>query len=315
MRLRCNGGISVRTPREHRAFRVHLAAALFLVVNAAVQAAAWKGVDRLPGRESVNVKVEEKTRTYFRATPQAPVEVVVKGPAMLRVVSRAELPAASGTPVSYRVRVSEGKKVLERQSIVTTLSTQARTKKGPQALGQSRQMIVKVLGSGDHTLKVSVEGVPSVLLRLLTVEAPDRKERTVSLTPVEATRSVLFKEGERVFPYYSALPGKPVRFRVVGPVKLDLISRLDFDLTMRGRQSYRLAISDGRRRREVEFKTTKALTATYEDLKDRVPSKFRRLELPVGEGMHEITVDLLKPAHGSVEVQARIPEPTVGNEE
>lgn len=301
-------------PRERRAATVCLPVAVLLIVSVAAHAATWKGVDRLAGREPVVVTVDERAKTYFRVTPQAPLEVVVEGPARLRVVSRAELPADSKQPVSYRIRVSEGKKVLERQSAETILSTQARLEKGAQALGESRQMIVKVTGKGKHTLRISVKGLPSVLLRLLTGPASDRG-RTVSLTPVDASRSVLFKEEEKVIPYYSALPGKPVLFRVVGPTRIDLISRLDFDPTMRGRQSYRLAISYDGRLREVEFKTTKALTATYENLKDRVPSKFRRFELTVGKGLHEISVALLKPAGGSVEVQARIPESSVGNVE
>jgi hypothetical protein len=315
MRTSGDGGSTMRISRERRTGTGCLVVSVLSVVSVAAQAAAWRGVERLPGHEPVIVKVEEKARTYFRVTPRKPLEVVVRGPAKLRVVSRAEMPAASERQVSYRLRVSEGKKVVERQSAETIPSTQARIKTGARSLGQSRQVIVKVPGDGLHTLRVSVEGLPSVLVRLLTAEAASRSERTVSLTPVEASRSVLFKEGERVIPYYSVLPGKPVRFRVVGPTRLDLISRLDFDSTMLGRQSYRLAISDGRRRREVEFKTTKALTAAYEDLKDRVPSKFRRLEMPVDEGLHVISVDLVKPARGSVEIQARIPEPSVGNEE
>ena len=84
----------------------------------------------------------------------------------------------------------------------------------------------------------------------------------------------------------------------------------------RGTQSYRLAISDGGKPlRELQYKTTKALTATYPELTDRVPSKFRRASLPIPSGLHEISVALVKPKNGSVEIHARIPEPDVGNAE
>ncbi len=103
---------------------------------------------------------------------------------------------------------------------------------------------------------------------------------------------------------------------MVGPTALDLVARLDFDATMRGPQIYRLGILEGARRlREIQFRTTKATTAAYADLKDRVPSKYDRVRIPVGDGTHEITVTLLAPARGSAEIHARIPEPSVGNEE
>ncbi len=85
---------------------------------------------------------------------------------------------------------------------------------------------------------------------------------------------------------------------------------------MRGTQVYQLLISEnGRRLREVEFRTTKAATATYTDLKDRVASKVDRIVLPVPQGTHEILVELSKPSKGSAEIHARIPQPSVGTEE
>jgi hypothetical protein len=127
---------------------------------------------------------------------------------------------------------------------------------------------------------------------------------------------VLVAENEKIIPYYTTMAGKPVRLRVVGPATLELITRLDFDSSMRGSHAYRLAISEGGKRlREVEFRTNKATTASYTNLKDRVPSKFDRLMLPIGNGTHEISVELLAPAGGAAEIHARIPQPTVGNEE
>jgi hypothetical protein len=97
---------------------------------------------------------------------------------------------------------------------------------------------------------------------------------------------------------------------------LEIMTRLDFDATMRGAQSYRMRVTErGVAIREMEFKTTKATTATYTNLADRVPSKFDRVLLRVGEGVHEIAVELLSPVRGSAEIRARIPQPSVGNEE
>jgi hypothetical protein len=85
---------------------------------------------------------------------------------------------------------------------------------------------------------------------------------------------------------------------------------------MRGTQSYRLTVTEkGRSLRGVEFKTTKATGATYTNLKDRVPSKFDQFQLVIGPGLHELSVNLVSPVKGAVEVHARIPQPQIGNEE
>ena len=275
----------------------------------------WKAIEKVPGVVPVPVLVERTERAYFRVTPTGPLSLSVRGPAHLRIVSRAEIPPGAASSAAYALKVKDGKKVIEGQQTTTTASADARLKKGTSRLGQSRQIIVRIR-EGTHPLTLSVEGPSAVLLRLLARQRAPVTVKTVSLTPVEAIRTVSLTENEKVIPYYTAMPGKPVRFRIVGPVTLDLVSRLDFDATMRGSQPYTLAMSvgDGRSQR-ARLDTTKALTATYRELKDRVPGKLRRTEVSVPEGTHFVTVGLLKPAAGSVEIQARIPEPEVGAQE
>jgi len=155
-----------------------------------------------------------------------------------------------------------------------------------------------------------------VLVRLL-LSSPARGEaRMISITPVEAPRSVTLSEGERLIPYYTTFPGKPIKIRIVGPTSLELSTRLDFDATMRGIHTYRIAVSElGNRIREAAFQTTKTTTASYTDLKDRSASKLSRVVIPLGAGVHELNVELLEPKNGSAEVHARIPEPSVGSAE
>jgi hypothetical protein len=186
---------------------------------------------------------------------------------------------------------------------------------GEGGVGKSRKMTVDV-PSGRHELRVTVEGVSAVLVRLHTAGGAAGETPTVSLTPVDAWRSVIVVEGEKSIPYYSVRAGSPVKLRLVGPTTLDFITRLDFDSAMRGTVGYRLAITEkGRRLREVEFKTTKATAASYSNLADRIPSKFDRFTMPFGDGTHEILVELLAPPGAVAEIHARIPQPSVGNEE
>lgn len=278
-------------------------------------AGKWDAIDHLTGQTPVTILVGEQPRNYFRLTPQKPLSVPIEGPATLRVVSRVELPRGAKQVVSYTLRVTEGGRELDREDTESSPSSQVRDPQGRNEIGKSRRLSVDV-PAGKHLLTLSVEGTPSLLVRLRQAVPARGEEATVSLTPVEAPRTVTVIEGEKSISYYSALPGRPVKLRVVGPTSLDLITRLDFDDTMRGTQSYRLGIGErGHRIREVEFKTTKATTAAYVNLRDRVPSKFDRVRIPIGEGTHEITVELMAPPRGAAEIHARIPQPLTGSQE
>ncbi len=283
--------------------------------GAVARAGTWEAIERLPGQTAVKVMVSGKPRLYFRVTPDHALPIPLVGPLRLRVLSRVELPAGFQQVVSYHVRVTEDGRELDHQDTESSAASQVRDPSGAHAIGKGRRLNVDV-PAGNHSLLLSVEGAPAVLVRLQQAAPARGEEAMVSLTPIEAPRSVSVTEGEKTIQYYSVMPGKPVRLRVVGPTTLDLLSRLDYDVTMRGPQTYRLGILEGASKlREVEFRTTKATTAAYANLQDRVPSKYDRVRIPVGDGTHEITVTLLAPAHGSAEIHARIPEPSVGSEE
>lgn len=280
-----------------------------------VFAGHWEAIERLPGETPVSVLVNGQPRNYFRLAAGRSLVIALDGPSRLRVTSRIELPPGSTDVVSYALRVTEGANELDRQKTESSASRVVRLADGASAVAKGRRMTVDI-PKGRHQVLIAAESAHAVLVRLQQA-APARGEQPmVSLTPVDAVRSVTVIEGEKTIPYYTTRPGKPVTFRVVGPTTLDLLTRLDFDETMRGAQSYRLVITEkGRRLREVGFKTSKATTAIYGNLKDRVPSKFDRVRLAIGEGLHEVAVELQAPPGGSAEIHARIPEPSTGGEE
>ena len=278
-------------------------------------AGTWDAIEHLEGQPPVTLKVEGKPRLYYRVTPAAPLTVPIDGPARLRLTSRVEYQDRKRSTASYTLRALDGTHELEHQSTETAPSDQVRGPAESGKVGKSRRMTVEV-PAGHHEIRIALEGASAVLVRLHQAAPRRGGEPMVTLTPIDAPRSVMVSEGQKSIPYHSAMSGRPVRLRFEGPTTLEVVTRLDFDATMRGTHAYRLAIDEGTRRvREVEYRTTKSTTASYTNLKDRIPSKFDRLQLPFGAGMHEITVDLQAPAGGVAEIHARIPQPIAGNEE
>ncbi|MEP7027139.1 MAG: hypothetical protein ABI960_00960 [Candidatus Eisenbacteria bacterium] len=285
------------------------------LIAAIAHAGSWEAIERLPGRTATSVQVNGKPRVYFKITRETPLDVPIDGPSRLSVVSRAILPKGSSAVVRYTLVVSDRGRELERHDTESSPASKVRDPSAAAELGKSRRMTVDV-PAGAHSVTLAVIGPTPVLVRLRRAASTSDGQPTVSLTPVVAERTMPVLENERTIPYYGLTIGHSVRYRVVGPTTLDLLTRLDFDRTMRGTQAYRIAISErGNRVREASYRTTKATAATYTNVRDRVPSKFDRLQLAVGAGLHEFDITLLAPAGHSASVHARIPQPTVGGEE
>lgn len=292
-----------------------VASIYWLLIVSTAHAGKWRAIEHVPGQLPVTVAVQGKPRAYFRVAPDAPLTLQLDGPGRLRIVSRAELPRGASHAVSYRLRVAEKDKVLKEQETESSAADGVKVESSDAIVCKSRSFVVGI-PQGGHRATISVAGTSSVLVRPLVADSVRSAEAMISITPVEASRSVTVSEGEKLIPYYSVLPGKPVKFRIVGPTSVEISARLDFDATMRGMQPYRLAISQaGHRVREVAFKTTKAATASYTDLKDRAASKISRIVVPLEGGVNELIVELLDPKNGSAEIHARIPQPSVGSEE
>jgi hypothetical protein len=292
-----------------------IAAVTLVIGSIPAQAATWESYEHLAGATAAPVLVQGKERMYFRLVRGKPLEIPVEGPSRLRVITRLELAPGATEVARYRVRATEAGTLFEELSTESSAASEVKPASGRAALGKSRRMTFDV-PAGRHRVSLQLEGVDAVLVRVQSAAPAGGEEPMVSLTPIRASRGVGVIEGEKTVPYYTVLPGEPVTVRVVGPTRLELLTRLDFDPTMHGTQTYRLRLTErGRTLREIELKTTKATTANYSNLPDRVPSKFDRVRLSIGEGTHEVAVELVSPPHGSAEIHPRIPTPSVGNEE
>lgn len=285
-----------------------------VAATCAARGTTWTPIETLPHAAPVEVIVRDKPRVYFRVTPESPVVVPVEGPVRLRVISRMELAPGSHEVGTYRLSATERGTTYKTLDTESAAGTTVKLAVGEGAVCKGRHMGLDV-PAGSHSITLGVSGAASVLVRLEQAAAVSDAPM-VTLTPVTAARSVTVAEGEKLLPYYSVLPGQPVKLRVEGPTTVELLTRLDFDATMRGSQSYRLRVSEhGSLLHEIAFKTTKATTASYTNLPDRVPSKFDRSSLALADGLHEIQIEIVEPAGGVVEIHARIPEISVGTEE
>ncbi len=287
-----------------------------LLPGRAVARSHWDPIERVENVAPVLVEVKGNSRVYFPVGAATPLQFTISGPARLRIISRAEVASLESPAISYSIRVEADGRAIGQATTSSSASAGAIRRDRRGALCKSRSLIVEI-PDGSHRLTVRVGGATSALVRLLAASPlPAGGTRMISLTPVHAAGSVTVLEGERMISYFTTRVGSPVRYRVIGPTRLELNSRLDFEPEMRGRQGYRIAIRvSGSPAREASFTTTKAMGAVYQEKKDLVPSKIDRTAVTVPAGPHEIAVELIAPKGRTAQIHVRLPEPAVGNEE
>jgi hypothetical protein len=119
---------------------------------------------------------------------------------------------------------------------------------------------------------------------------------------------------EKPISYFVATTEVAVRLRVIGPTKLRIVSRLNYDARMKGEQKYAiLASENGRLILTKPFLTSKSLGVEYKDWKEVVPGKSRTSYLPVPAGEHIYAFKLGESIAKSVSLRFSIPDENLTN--
>lgn len=140
-------------------------------MGAAVQAATppWGPVQQVKGASPERLLVKGKPYVYFRVAPRWPIQFVVRGPARLIVISRAERDSGSTGPAPYSLRVLAAHSVLEGQATESSPSPEARLAGGRAVLLCERRRLVVPIREREQEVWITVSGTKGVYVRLLVL--------------------------------------------------------------------------------------------------------------------------------------------------
>jgi hypothetical protein len=101
----------------------------------------------------------------------------------------------------------------------------------------------------------------------------------------------------------------------VGPTRVKVTARLNFDATMKSEQPYNIAVLEGSNRiMKKSLSTTKSLGITYQEWKDVVPGKTDIFYIDVTGGEHTYKFSLEETSAQSVSLKFSIPPKDLNNE-
>jgi hypothetical protein len=290
---------------------------LGLLVCSAAPLRAGKTVTLTPsGGSALKVAVGEKEQTYYTLTPSGRLHVKVDGPGKLTVMSRLFLPAGVKGAKAYAVRVMEKGSVLSTQKTETEQSD-ATVKTTGEKLGKLRKLRVSI-PQGSHVLEVGLEepGNASVAVKLQFDAGKKKKANQVSLQARSYSRVATAVVKEKLLTYYVSAKDRGVQLRVIGPTRLKVTTRLNYDASMKGGQKYGVGVWEGEKRILLKsLVTSKALAAMYQDWKDVVPGKAAIFSMPVSSGEHYYYFKLEEGSGKSLSLRFSIPKKDLKNEQ
>jgi hypothetical protein len=250
----------------------------------------WTAITPEAFDREVTLQIGKTDRVYYELQKGSEVRVRVSGPTKLRVISRVEIPSSKEErQYNYFVRRDEGKWV--KFTRYSGVSSQASLKNdGSTQVSISKKHILKVpAGLHTYTFRLSKKSTRRVFLRFQQLGGGfGSPTDVVAMTPEVSTESVGLVVGEQVTTYYRLAETREVVLDLIGPTKLKVLARLEFDPNMRGQQNYRVQVyEDGIIKGTYPLTAVKSDVCQYEAPCSLVPAKAETFFLDIPDGEHE----------------------------
>jgi hypothetical protein len=265
--------------------------ALTLTIAVTAIAADYKFLTPYTFDRKVDLQITGKSREYYALTGHDRVQVKVKGPTRLRVISRAVLDAKQDSTEYQFVERREGAQksvTVRHRSRAFDNATVSSDSDGKVTAARSKVIDVP-RGDQTYTFFLPRSSKQTVLLRFAR-EFKDfaQGNKIVAMTPVSYSARVDLVTKEEAAAYYRLGSKDNVKLQLIGPATLKVMTRIEFDQNMNGRQKWRVqVIEDGKIKATHSLSAARSQVTTYREAAPFVPSRAEALFVEVPEGKHD----------------------------
>jgi hypothetical protein len=284
-----------------------------LVVSALTTVSAnadWVSVKDLAGGDGICLESAGRRFDYVALDGGQVTSGVIHGPRRVKLIARYLFTDRDDDRIPYTVIVAlDGREVL-RKTFTGRPHPDARPCDRDDRVGSLRRAYLD-LAAGKQKLSVRVEheGTGRVAVRVFR-EVKRQRQRWVTFAPerYDSVRQLQFTSGNQST-YYHFNATTPLCVTVTGPTTLRVGTRLDFEHTMNGSQTYALNVAiDGEVWRSFHFDTEKLSTAVYVDRPDILPGSRNEFRITVPRGRHAIEIRCARPESCGVAAMIHIPK-------
>ena len=289
-----------------------VAVALAAVLAQVSSAANWKSLRPADYSAKARIWIGGKERTYYHFTADEPLTFSVDGPTRVKILTRVRVPNDRET-VEYGVSIS-------RDGVhVETVEKDAYPKESAFYVafnsfrpGVIRRIYIDV-PTGRHGYELRAVGRYPVDARLF--ESAETKPSLVSLAPRDygSVETLYYRDKELT--YYLMTKDESVVLDVIGPTSIKVNTRLLYDGTMLGEQSYIVGVREPDVPESLyRIDAEPSQTVVCRDRDDVIPGALRHFMLKVPKGAHTYEFRLVDTTAGGLAVKFYIPRGDLTNE-
>jgi hypothetical protein len=256
------------------------------------------------------------TGTYYLLSKESPSFLLVKGPGLLKVITRGVInPREKSAKYSVSCSV-DGSDVLKKD-YNSDISEKAFIKHGISGKPGTLKTFEIELGPGEHSLEfTSGRTVNPFIIRYLFKKTKSERIRWVMLSPMRPNEPVDLVTHENVVHYYRFSQKKPLKIRINGPTTMRVLTRFENHYDMKGRIDYRVQVKeDGKVIHTYLLSSVYSEVTNYKKNGRLVPGKAREFYIRVPSGRHNYTIVPLDKDKNTILARVLIPKKDVKLEE
>lgn len=226
--------------------------------------------------------ITKKSIEYTLLTKNDPVTLTVEGPTYLRVYTRIVWPKGKKGNQIYKIILQENNVDERIITLESTVSEVSRDQRG-RAVSKWRSFHIEVPEGLNHFKIMHWASPEDTILMNFAYESP-RTWQDIPATTYAAILEAI--EEEKIVTYYELTKGNKIGLTVNGPMKIKVVTRLNFDTNLMGDQPYTLIVDDNGVEETHHMKCYRSETITYRNRKDVVPANARSFYYDVNNGSH-----------------------------
>jgi hypothetical protein len=268
--------------------------------------------------KKVTTIVSEKSRSYYSLNHEKPSVISVRGPGILRVITRGRFVPNADAKIKYDVfyTLDGGGQQKEKMSDVVR-SKNATYLKGTLGVpGQLKDFEIE-LGRGDHTIEFLLKDLEvPVAVRYKFTPTKAKKQEWIVYSPVQPSYPVDLISRETTVNYYRFSIEKPLIVEINGPTMLRVLTRIENHYHMKGRIHYRVQVKENDKViNTYQLSSRRSEVAVYKDDHDLIPGKACEFVIDVPKGRHTYEILPLDQDKSSVLGRLLFPKKDVKLEE
>ena len=286
-------------------------AVLLLVPILLIPTDAFGASKRIKSRDHagvVKLKIGRKSIVYYKATYEKPLTVGVKGPIPIRILSRYIYP---DTPVDELIDYKLSLKIdgVEIRTI-TEESSPSTLKMRDRSFVGTLQTSVAQIPIGDHRVTIGpAEEGDEVAFRVFRGLKQAKEEKWVSYAPETYKQPIVLKGTDSEVTYYRFDDENPIEMTIIGPLRLRVLTRIDFAPQAGYTQSYVVrALLDDEHWESFHLRARASHTLTYPDLPRITPGRNQEISLNVPDGEHKVSFFLAGATADAAALRIRVLE-------